>query len=178
MRLQRRPENQIVQKPPKAIGISMKNLMILVIILTSALCAVSFPISNAVQYDRAEKLLESGDYNGAYKAYGLLLHRSSNYKDASAKQNECIYQQAKALTAQQKYIGAYEKYASIAKYKDSGDQMKAIYNQYKAQQFARLKTAKKGDTVTLGTYDGKPIEWIILRQNAAGLQVHTNGKAV
>lgn len=165
MRLQRRPENQIMQKPPKAIGISMKNLMILVIILTSALCAVSFPISNAVQYDRAEKLLESGDYNGAYKAYGLLLDRSSNYKDASAKQNECIYQQAKALTAQKKYIGAYEKYASIAKYKDSGDQMKAIYNQYKAQQFARLKAAKKGDTVTLGTYDGEPIEWIVLSKN-------------
>ena len=91
MRLQRRPENQIVQKPPKTIGISMKNLMILVIILTSALCAVSFPISDAVQYDRAEKLLESGDYNGAYKAYGLLLHRSSNYKEpALSKMNVSI----------------------------------------------------------------------------------------
>lgn len=145
--------------------LSIKNLMILVIILTSAICAVSFPISNAVQYSRAEKLLESGDYDGAYKAYGLLLHRSSDYKDATAKQNECIYQQAKVLTAQQKYIGAYEKYASIAKYKDSGNQMKAIYSQYKAQQFAQLKAAKKGDTVTLGTYDGEPIEWIVLSKN-------------
>ena len=145
--------------------LSMKNLMILVIILTNAICAVSFPISNAVQYGRAENLLESGDYDGAYKAYGLLLHRSSDYKDASAKQNECIYQQAKALTAQKNYIDAYEKYASIAKYKDSSDQMKAIYNQYKAQQFAQLKAAKKGDTVTLGTYDGKPIEWSVLSKN-------------
>ncbi len=165
MRLKNRPESQIIQKPSKTVGISMKNLMILVIILTIAICAVSFPISNAVQYGRAEKLLESGDYDGAYQAYGLLLHRNSDYKDATAKQNECIYQQAKALAAQKEYIGAYEKYASIAKYKDSDDQMKAIYDQYKAQQFARLKAAKKGETVTLGTYDGEPIEWIVLSKN-------------
>lgn len=165
MQLQKRPESQAQHKPAKALNFSVQKLMILIIILTSAICLVAAPISNSVQYNRAEKLLESGDYNGAYKAYDLLLHRKSNYKDAGAKQSECIYQQAKALTAQKKYIGAYEKYSSIAKYKDSGDQMKAIYSQYKAQQFAQVKTAKKGDTVTMGTYDGKPIEWIVLSKN-------------
>lgn len=142
-------------------SIKTKTLMWLIIIGTCIVCTLSFPIGSAVQYKKAVDIFNAKDYAAAYKVFDKL----EDYKDSNDKKNACIYAQAKKYAEEKKYIKAYEKFMTIEEYSDTKEQMKAIYNDYKKEQISLVKSAKKGDTVTLGKYDNKQVEWVVLSVN-------------
>lgn len=138
-----------------------KALMIIIILISIAACITSVPIGKSIQYQTAVKAFEAKKYTSAYKAFDEL----GNYKDSADKKKACVYEQAQNYVKNQKYIKAYKKFMTISDYSDTKEQMSAIYNNYKKEEISLLKAAKKGDVVTLGEYENKQIEWIVLSTN-------------
>lgn len=70
---------------------------------------------NARAYANAERLLTSGDYSGAAKAFKAM----GDYKDAAARAQDCPYIEAEQLQAQGKTAEAAIAFGKIAGYKDA-----------------------------------------------------------
>ena len=99
-----------------AVGIAggLAALLLLAMLITKV--AIS-----AVEYSKAEKLLASGDYDGAITAFEAL----GDYKDSSAMRVESAnakeYAQAEKLLASGDYDGAITAFEALGDYKDSAD---------------------------------------------------------
>lgn len=141
--------------------IKTKSIMIFIIIVTIMLCIISIPIGIDMQYNGAIKDFEAGNYVAAYKIFD----KFDGYRDSEEKKKDCIYGQALKAVKKKKYIKAYKLFMRIEDYGDTKEQMKAIYSDYKNEQVSLIKTAKEGDVIVFGEYDGKQIEWIVLNVN-------------
>ena len=88
------------------------------LLLAMLITKVAIP---AVEYSKAEKLLASGDYDGAIAAFEAL----GDYKDSSAmlveSANAKEYAQAEKLLASGDYDGAIAAFEALGDYKDSAD---------------------------------------------------------
>ena len=88
------------------------------LLLAMLITKVAIP---AVEYSKAEKLLASGDYDGAITAFEAL----GDYKDSSAmlveSANAKEYAQAEKLLASGDYDGAITAFEALGDYKDSAD---------------------------------------------------------
>ena len=88
------------------------------LLLAMLITKVAIP---AVEYSKAEKLLASGDYDGAIAAFEAL----GDYKDSSAmlveSANAKEYAQAEKLLASGDYDGAITAFEALGDYKDSSD---------------------------------------------------------
>ena len=95
-----------------AVGIAggLAALLLLAMLITK----VALP---AVEYSKAEKLLASGDYDGAITAFEAL----GDYKDSADLRNESVYDKATALLASGDYDGAIAAFEALGDYKDSAD---------------------------------------------------------
>ena len=95
-----------------AVGIAggLAALLLLAMLITK----VALP---AVEYSKAEKLLASGDYDGAITAFEAL----GDYKDSADLRNESVYDKATALLASGDYDGAITAFEALGDYKDSAD---------------------------------------------------------
>ena len=95
-----------------AVGIAggLAALLLLAMLITK----VALP---AVEYSKAEKLLASGDYDGAIAAFEAL----GDYKDSADLRNESVYGKATALLASGDYDGAITAFEALGDYKDSAD---------------------------------------------------------
>ena len=79
---------------------------------------------NARAYANAERLLASGDYDGAAEAFEAL----DGYKDAAARAQDCPYIEAEQLQAQGKSAEAAIAFGKIAGYKDALERSFALWD--------------------------------------------------
>lgn len=102
-------------------------------------------------YQKAKQLLAAGDYEEALPIFKSL----GEYSDSVTQYNECVYLRATGLLSANDYDGAYKEFIKIQGYRDVNVILRNT---------VELKTAI-GCIITLGTYDGKPIEWRIIAKD-------------
>ncbi len=125
-----------------------------------------------LDYKAAVALRDEGKYEEAITAF----EKISGYKDSKeqveacqAILNEQAYNDALALIDEGKYEEAYLALLALKGYEDSAEKANEIYVKYETE---KLKSAKVGDIVVLGTYEqdnisgnGKEsIEWVVLEK--------------
>ena len=76
----------------------------------------------SINYSKAEKLLNDGNYDEAISAFAAL----GDYKDSKDQRKEAQYQIGKALATSGKYMEACDIFTNIYDYKDSTDQLKGV----------------------------------------------------
>lgn len=123
-----------------------------------------------VEYGRAERLMEDGQYQEAVDAFEAL----DGYGDSKAQINECRYLYALQLMEDEDFEEAFDIFTqlSVLGYKDSNERMCAISVELLKNKWQVLK---QFDSVSLGTYeqnnvrsDGKEkIEWVVLEIDEA-----------
>ena len=107
------------------------------LLLAMLITKVAIP---AVEYSKAEKLLASGDYDGAIAAFEAL----GDYKDSADLRNESVYEKATALLASGDYDGAITAFEALGDYKDSSAMLVESAN---AKEYAQAeKLLAQGQT--------------------------------
>ena len=107
------------------------------LLLAMLITKVAIP---AVEYSKAEKLLASGDYDGAITAFEAL----GDYKDSADLRNESVYEKATALLASGDYDGAIAAFEALGDYKDSSAMLVESAN---AKEYAQAeKLLAQGQT--------------------------------
>jgi hypothetical protein len=103
------------RKLKKVLKIALPIAVILIVIAALTPTLIKPAVTNALAYHNANKLLSSGDYEGAKEAFEEL----GDYKDASDMVTESIYQKASELMSQEKYLEAADAFGSLEGYKNA-----------------------------------------------------------
>lgn len=113
-------------------------LFVLAIVGAGAYYASVFVVIPNLKYNKGVSLMESGDYEGAIKAFESL----DNYKDSSEKIVEAYYMQGESLLENKDYEGAAKSFELAGTYKDATSRILEVYYE-------------KGEALLLvGDYDG------------------------
>lgn len=118
------------------------------------------------KYNKALDLMKKGKYTEAISAFEAM----DGYGDSVNKIIECKYYEAVALMDAGKYAEAISAFELLEGYKDSVNKINDCNIFIEKEKVEKLKEAKVGDSVLLGTYEqddninnGKEdIEWIVL----------------
>lgn len=152
-------ENKLQEKK-KAKKRVIISTLIGVAIVAIVVCYFSI-IRPAQQYDSALALFESGEFHDSLQIFESL----GSYKD-SAQQVELCQDKIR----EEDYSGAIDLFEAgnysdaIDAFRDLGDyQSSAEY--IGESEVALIKDSNTNEVVTLGTYGGTPIEWIILSRD-------------
>ena len=138
-----------------AVGIAggLAALLLLAMLITK----VAIP---AVEYSKAEKLLASGDYDGAITAFEAL----GDYKDSADLRNESVYDKATALLASGDYDGAIAAFEALGDYKDSSAMLVESAN---AKEYAQAeKLLAQGQTAEAAVAFAKIAEYEDARERS------------
>ena len=138
-----------------AVGIAggLAALLLLAMLITK----VAIP---AVEYSKAEKLLASGDYDGAIAAFEAL----GDYKDSADLRNESVYEKATALLASGDYDGAIAAFEALGDYKDSSAMLVESAN---AKEYAQAeKLLAQGQTAEAAVAFAKIAEYEDARERS------------
>ena len=138
-----------------AVGIAggLAALLLLAMLITK----VTIP---AVEYSKAEKLLASGDYDGAIAAFEAL----GDYKDSADLRNESVYEKATALLASGDYDGAIAAFEALGDYKDSSAMLVESAN---AKEYAQAeKLLAQGQTAEAAVAFAKIAEYEDARERS------------
>ena len=138
-----------------AVGIAggLAALLLLAMLITK----VAIP---AVEYSKAEKLLASGDYDGAIAAFEAL----GDYKDSADLRNESVYEKATALLASGDYDGAIAAFEALGDYKDSSAMLVGSAN---AKEYAQAeKLLAQGQTAEAAVAFAKIAEYEDARERS------------
>ena len=131
------------------------------LLLAMLITKVAIP---AVEYSKAEKLLASGDYDGAITAFEAL----GDYKDSSAmlveSANAKEYAQAEKLLASGDYDGAIAAFEALGDYKDSSAMLVESAN---AKEYAQAeKLLAQGQTAEAAVAFAKIAEYEDARERS------------
>ena len=131
------------------------------LLLAMLITKVAIP---AVEYSKAEKLLASGDYDGAITAFEAL----GDYKDSSAmlveSANAKEYAQAEKLLASGDYDGAITAFEALGDYKDSSAMLVESAN---AKEYAQAeKLLAQGQTAEAAVAFAKIAEYEDARERS------------
>lgn len=111
------------------------------------------------KYHVAINLMEQQDYEAAMAAFEEI----DGYKDSNKQIEECKYNSAISLMEQGDYESALKIFKELNGYKDSDELIeKNCISIYGEETWNTIKNLKVGDLCTLGKYDNKTIEWIVL----------------
>ena len=141
-----------------AVGIAggLAALLLLAMLITK----VALP---AVEYSKAEKLLASGDYDGAITAFEAL----GDYKDSADLRNESVYDKATALLASGDYDGAITAFEALGDYKDSSAMLVESAN---AKEYAQAeKLLAQGQTAEAAVAFARIAEYEDARERSLAL---------
>ena len=127
------------------------------LLLAMLITKVAIP---AVEYSKAEKLLASGDYDGAITAFEAL----GDYKDSADLRNESVYEKATALLASGDYDGAIAAFEALGDYKDSSAMLVESAN---AKEYAQAeKLLAQGQTAEAAVAFAKIAEYEDARERS------------
>ena len=134
------------------------------LLLAMLITKVAIP---AVEYSKAEKLLASGDYDGAITAFEAL----GDYKDSSAmlveSANAKEYAQAEKLLASGDYDGAITAFEALGDYKDSSAMLVESAN---AKEYAQAeKLLAQGQTAEAAVAFARIAEYEDARERSLAL---------
>lgn len=131
-----------------------KNIRIGIITAISAVvCAAIalvtvFVIIPPIKYSNAMMEMENDNLDEAIAIFTEL----GDFSDSTEKIKEAKYRKAIVYAENGEYLDAIKQLINISGYKDSSQKIVEFSNEY----------MPVGSVVTMGEYDGKPIEWIVL----------------
>ena len=166
-REKREQEERIAREKAAREAARKRKLTIQIAAVLAAVLTVVLIVTNviipAVNYSKAEKLLASGDYDGAIAAFTAL----GDYKDSADLRNESVYAKATALLAAADYDGAIAAFAALGDYKDS-DAMRV--ESANAKDYLQAETSLAvGDVEKAAILFGKAVNYQDARERALAL---------
>ena len=159
---------ELARKKAKENAKKAKKATIIVATMVVVAVAAFFVVTKIVipngQYNDAVALMKNGQYEQAIAAFEAM----DGYKDSDDMILEAKYEAAVALIDTD-VVQAYEALIALDGYKDSSEKGNNIFNEYKIE---KLKYAKEGECISLGTYEqdndtsnGKEsIEWLVIEK--------------
>ena len=115
------PAAPIAPKKKSSKGLLIGIIAAVVVVLLAVGGIVGYNIYRSNNYDKAAAMLDAGDYQGAYDAFGKL----GSYKDSADQQKLAQkwmdYRAAKALYQNKEYEAALEAFKKLGDFEDSGE---------------------------------------------------------
>ena len=159
-RLQEEEERRIeeeLRKEEEALNLELKKTKKKVIIVTASImaliaivgCAIMYYFIPKGNYEKAEKLLQNGDYKGAYSSFAA----AGNFQDAKERAKQAAYEQGVILKDQGSFESAYAYFSRAEGYKDAQElknqaavlQAEKMFDQFDYDKAAEWYTTA-GDT--------------------------------
>ena len=122
-KLRKIAEQEAKRKAAKAKKLTIIGVTAAAVIIAAVLIITKVIIPSQ-NYAKAEKLLASGDYDGAITAFNAL----GNYRDAPERAQDCPYIEADQLQVQGKNAEAAFAFYKIIGYKDARERCNALWN--------------------------------------------------
>lgn len=136
---------------------SKRRAMIAIVAVITAIAALFvyfLKVMPAQSYSKAQELFADKQYSEAAKAFTDL----GDYEDAIAMVDLCKYNQAIVEYENGQYKEAISLFYPLIDYENS--------RYYAGQcELQLLYNSQNNDTITLGNYQGKPIEWTVISKN-------------